>query len=199
MTILLLFISINLVILSLTAPAPFFRYLTPLIPLLTMITGFFLAWTLRIHLLVGAGILAVMVYLGPLNHFLYEITHDFNGPVEGIVRYLNEHARKDDTVAITYGDMPVKFYTGLRTVGGLTGEDLTPVLGADWVIIRNNIISSKDQNVREFLVRNLNRKHYKKIVLEYSDTPFENRESPVHHLYRTGTGYPPVIVYKKIR
>ena len=50
--------------------------------------------------------------------------------MEGIVSYLSENAEEDDVVAITYGDMPLKFYTDLRVVGGLTGEGLSPAKNA---------------------------------------------------------------------
>ena len=38
-------------------------------------------------------------------------------PIEAIVRFLEESASPDDLVVMTYGDLPVKFYTGLRVVG----------------------------------------------------------------------------------
>jgi hypothetical protein len=140
-----------------------------------------------------------MIYLSPFNNYLYELTHDFDGPIEGIVNYLNQHADKDDLVAITYGDMPLKFYTGLRVVGGLTGEDLEPARSADWIIIRRNVISNKDARVKQFLIQVLRKNKYESVSLDYSDTPFENRESPRHHLYKTNRNYPPVIIFKKVK
>jgi 4-amino-4-deoxy-L-arabinose transferase-like glycosyltransferase len=199
MTMVLSFVFLNLVVLSLVAPLPFFRYLAPVVPFLAVIVGLLLVWAVRVHLAIGIGIFAVIVFMSPFDQFLYELTHDFDGPAEGIVRYLNENADKDDTVAITYGDMPVKFYTGLRVVGGLTGEDLTPALNADWVILRLNVISEKDYRVREFLIQNLNKEYYKPIVLKYPDTPFQNRESPTEHMYKTNTLYPPIVLYQKVK
>jgi 4-amino-4-deoxy-L-arabinose transferase-like glycosyltransferase len=195
----LFFILFNLLFLSLVSPAPFFRYLSPIVPFLVIITGLLLRWAIRIHFTIGVGILAVMIYLSPFNNYLYELTHDFDGPIEGIVNYLNQHADKDDLVAITYGDMPLKFYTGLRVVGGLTGEDLEPARSADWIIIRRNVISNKDARVKQFLIQVLRKNKYESVSLDYSDTPFENRESPRHHLYKTNRKYPPVIIFKKVK
>ncbi|MDA8156294.1 MAG: hypothetical protein M0Z52_07560 [Actinomycetota bacterium] len=129
--------------------------------------------------------------------YIYEITHNYRGPIDGIVEYLQKHANKGDVVAITYGDMPVKFYTGLRVVGGLTGEDLTPAKNADWVIIRRHVICEKDMRVRKFLLAEVPLGKYDPIVLNYPDLPFENREDPAQHLFRTAKDYPVVIFHRR--
>ena len=164
-----------------------------------MIIGLFLGWAMRIHFLIGIGVLVIMVFLGPFKDYIYEITHDYDGPIEGIVRYLNENAKKDDMVAITYGDLPLKFYTGLRVIGGLTGEDLTAYKDPDWVIIRKHTICEKDTKVRDFLNKQVNWQLYEEIRLSYPDIPFENRESPKYHLYRTKVNVPPVILYHRVK
>jgi len=56
--------------------------------------------------------------------------------MEGFVGHLRQYAQPTDTVAISYGDMPIKWYTGLRVIGGLTGENLEDAGHARWVIIR---------------------------------------------------------------
>jgi 4-amino-4-deoxy-L-arabinose transferase-like glycosyltransferase len=198
MSLIVFFIIINLISLSIVAPAPLFRYLAPLLPLLAMIIGFFIGWAMRIHFLIGIGVLVFMVFFGPFKDFIYEITHDYNGPIESIVGYLNENAKKTDTVAITYGDLPLKFYTGLRVIGGLTGEDLTAYKDPDWVIIRKHTICEKDSKVRDFLNKQVNWQLYEEIRLSYPDIPFENRESPKYHLYRTKVNVPPVILYHRV-
>ncbi len=192
------FIGSTVLALSLSAPAPFFRYLAPLIPFLAILTGSIFAYAMQLHRVTGIVLIAALIYFSPISDYLYELTHDYNGPMEGVVTYLNEHADEDDIVAITYGDMPLKFYTGLRVVGGLTGEDLSQAKDADWVIIRKNVISSKDGRVRNYLINTIDWQRYEKITLDYPDLPFENRESPYEHLFRTATDYPQVILYRKI-
>jgi hypothetical protein len=88
MSLIVFFIIINLISLSIVAPAPLFRYLAPLLPLLAMIIGFFIGWAMRIHFLIGIGVLVFMVFFGPFKDFIYEITHDYNGPIESIVEIL---------------------------------------------------------------------------------------------------------------
>ncbi len=192
-----LLVGINLLALPYTAPGPYFRYLGPLIPLACMVIALFARWAMRIHWVIGLVILGAVIARSPVRSYLYEVTHDFDGPIEGIVRYLNEHAQEGDTVAITYGDLPVKFYTKLRVYGGLTGEDLTPALDADWIIIRRNIVCPKDHNVSAFLRAHVDGSKYERIALSYPDTRFENREDPDSHFYRTQTDVPPVVIWRK--
>lgn len=194
----LLFIAANIAVLSLTAPAPFFRYLAPLLPLGSVLAAGTVEAAMNRRFWLGLAALGGFLAFQPLPEFAYEITHDFRGPVDGIVRYLNEHAKADDVVAITYSDLPLKFYTGLRVVGGLTGEDLAPAKNADWIIVRKHVISEKDYAVRQYLAQNILWPQYRRIEIDYPDTPFQNRESPQDHLYRTATDADRVIIFQRI-
>jgi hypothetical protein len=153
----------------------------------------------RIHPVAGVGVLIALLASQPLPDFVYELTHDYNGPIEGIVKYLNQHGKSSDIVAITYGDMPLKFYTKMRVVGGLTGEDLSIAKKAKWVIIRRNIVCDKDYAVAQYFANNLHPENYEPIVLDYPDIRFENREDPDRHYYRTVTKAPPVVIFRRIR
>jgi hypothetical protein len=197
LTIPVLFVVLTVGSLSLTAPAPFFRYLAPVLPIVLILGGLLLGMLCRIHVAVGAMVLLACLVLQPLGDFFHELTNDYTGPLEAAVDYLNEHAEKDDVVAITYGDMPVKFYTGLRVVGGLTGEDLGPALSARWVIRRQKVVSRKDWNVLNFLHQNLNMRSFTAIPLNVPDVRFENRESPNEHRYRTPTEGASIVIHKR--
>ncbi len=196
---LFLFLTFNLVALSLTNPAPFFRYLTPLLPVTFALVGAIVATAVNVHILAGLLIMALLIFTHPIRDFLYELTHDYDGPIEGIVNYLNEHGNQDDVVAITYGDLPVKFYTGMRVVGGLTGEDLEPAKEAEWIVLRRNIICEKDYAVAEYLINNVPRNMYQPIEIDYPDISFENREDPSLHRFRTATDMPKVQIFRRIQ
>jgi hypothetical protein len=114
------------------------------------------------------------------------------------VRFLEESASPDDLVVMTDGDLPVKFYTGLRVVGALTGEDLSVAEKANWVFIRRNTVSSHDLKARRYLLDNLDPSRYRAITLDAPDIRFENRESPHEHLYRTVREGPKVVVLQRI-
>jgi 4-amino-4-deoxy-L-arabinose transferase-like glycosyltransferase len=198
-SLLLLFILINYVALCLSTPLCFFRYLAPAIPPLCLLAAKVLDSSMRLHWSVGIAALAAILGLSRLPDYLYEITHHYVGPVNGIVAYLNQHGKPDDVVAITYGDLPLKFYTTMRVVGGLTGEDLTPALAADWVIVRRDIHCDKDEAVAAYLKQNLPWQRYRRIELDCPDIPYNNREDPDEHCYRTVTDAPPVVIFQKIK
>ncbi len=46
-----------------------------------------------------------------LVSYMYELTHDYDGPDEGIVLFLREHASPGDIVLTSYGELPIVFYT----------------------------------------------------------------------------------------
>jgi len=112
---------------------------------------------------------------------------------------LNENGNKDDVVAITFEDMPLKFYTNMRIIGGLTGEDLTEAKEARWVITRKYTIGTFMPLVKKYLIENLSSADYERIVINYPDTAFENREDPLYHQFRTVTNEDRVVIYRKIR
>lgn len=214
LSLLLIFIIVNFVTLAIASPYPYIRYLSPTIPILIVLLAVLLVSAAKLHIIVPITVVALMLFKNfipdciydlsqdflPFKHsipnFLYELTHDFDGPMEGIANYLNEHAADDDIVLITYGDMPLKFYTNLRIVGGLTGESLRVASEPDWIIMRRYRISNLSDRVRDhietFLVPD-----YEPIVLDCVDTSFENREEPHNHRYRTVTNGPKVVIYRK--
>jgi uncharacterized membrane protein len=196
---LLLVVVATLAALSLKAPGPFFRYLTPLLPIAAIIIGRIAITPMRVHWALGAPVVAWVMLMSPISDYFYELRNDFDGPIEGIVTYLNTHGSEDDLVAITYGDLPVKFYTPMRVIGGFAGDDLSPAQDADWIIIRRNVnIAKRDGVVKRHLLQNMNPTGYRRIVLKFPDTRFENREELGEHRFRTAKGVPPVVVFQKI-
>jgi hypothetical protein len=196
---LILFISFSLIAISFFIIFPFFRHLTPLIPICCLILSLVVERCMKFHFVAGIAAIVIFAYSQPVLDYFYEITHDYDGPIEGIVKYLNQNAKKDEVVAMTYGDLPLKFYTEMRVVGGLTGEDLSPAKEADWIIIRKYVICEKDWMVKQYLMQNVPWYQYERITINYPDTPFENRESPQEHNYRTVTNEDNVVIYRKIR
>ena len=193
----IVFILVTVTVLSLTSPGLFLRYIVTLIPPLMMVAGYLITRVHEVQRVLAAGVLLAAVALQPLPDFLYELTHNYDGPMEGIAKFLNSHARPEDTVAISYGDMPLKFYTRLRVLGGLTAEDPAPAKTARWVIFRKNVTGPRDYKVRRLLRDRVDLSGYDKIVLPYPDAPFENRETPCRHMYRTAWEYEPVLVYRR--
>jgi hypothetical protein len=191
--------GLGVVLLALLSPGTYARYLTPLVPPLFAVVGLLVARLAQAWPALGAAAVAAWLLSGPLEDFVYEITHDYDGPVEGIVGFLREHARPWHTVAIVYEDLPIKFYTGLRVVGGLTGEDLEPARGADWILLRRHNMAPVSRSVRETLRRFVAEGDYQRYVIDYPDTAFENREDPQQHRFRTTVQAPRVEIWGRRR
>jgi 4-amino-4-deoxy-L-arabinose transferase-like glycosyltransferase len=197
-SLLIFFVLFNIIFLSAVTNAPYFRYIAPSIPLLIILIAAILEAAISVHLLAAVAIAVILIATGQLKDYLYEITHNYDGPIKGIVSYLNEHADSNDIVAITYGDLPLKFYTKLRIVGGMTGEDLEPAKNARWIIFRRYTHSEYDKKVMQYLIANTNGNNYRQIEINYPDTPWQNREDPAKHYFRTPTNESNVVIFEKI-
>lgn len=192
-----LFVVVGLIGVSAASYGLFFRNIAPLVPLFAIAAGGILGVLADWNRFLPIGIVAVHLILSPIPSYLYEITHDYDGPIEGIVTYLRANAAKNDIVAITYGDLPVKWYTGLRVVGGLTGEPLDPVRNARWVIFRKHSVSDKALAVKWDMAQYFDPGKFERIVIDYPDLPFENREEPDLHQYRTVRDEDRVVIYRR--
>lgn len=211
----LLFVATTLAVLCVLSPFPFFRYLAPVIPMLAMMAGVVLEMGTSVHPVVGPVILAVLtcivpvpasdgvpershqVVLSPIWSYAYELTHHYTGPMEGIIGYLKEHAKPGDTVAISYGDLPVKFYTDLRVIGALTGEDLSDLPRAQWLILRKYQVSSGMVPFQDAAKRQLAGRNYEAIPIDCPDLPYENREDPSLHHYWTVRDGSRVVIHRR--
>jgi len=177
--------------------APYLRYLGPLIPVFCLLTAVMLEGLTVIHPLVFPATVVLVILSGSITSYFYEITHTFNGPIKGITNYLAEHGKPTDTVAVTYGDLPIKFYTQMRVVGGLAGDDLSNASHADWIILRKHVICVKDFEVAKYLQRNVNWQDYVPVTIDAPDTVFENREDPALHLFRSNTTEDKVVMWRR--
>ena len=177
--------------------APYFRYLGPMIPVFYLLIAVMLEGLTAIHPLVFPVAVVLVILGGNITSYFYEITHAFNGPIKGITSYLNQHGKPSDIVAVTYGDLPIKFYTNMRVVGGLAGDDLSVAKNADWIILRKHVVCVKDLEVANYLRRNVNWANYVPVPIDAPDTLFENREDPALHLFRSKTTEDKVVIWKK--
>jgi len=195
----LLIIACTITVLS-AMPWMYFRYLIALVPLCCvlpalvidriMIFSKALAWSVMV-LLIFTNVFSLTLPPYALRfdflNYLYEITHDYDGPNEGIVTYLKTHGNQDQFVITNYGQLPIIFYTGMRAIG--FGQNLRTSGKADWIIIRQG------RSYQEYL-RSLSAQ-YQAITIDYPDIPWENRPDPSYHYYRTAVKAPRVVIHKK--
>ncbi len=183
------------------APAPFFRYLAPLPPIGALLFAPAIPRLFARGRLWGtAAVVATVLWLlwgGKLIEYRYEVFTPYRGPIRGMAEYLNANAKPGDTVVLAYGDMPLKFYTNLRVVGGLTGEDLAPGRGARFIVARRFLITAACIRVNQFLAGLLASQAYEPIALDCPDLPWENREDLASHVFAQPTGADPVMIFKR--
>jgi 4-amino-4-deoxy-L-arabinose transferase-like glycosyltransferase len=176
----------------------FFRYLSPVIPFLSILSALIIYAAFKVQRLFGFLIITLLIWMQPLHDFYFELTHDYQGPMKGIAHYLNQHAAQNDIVLITYGDLTLKFYTKLRVLGGYTGENLEPARNANWIVIRKHMNSPYEIPVRRFIEEKISLSDYERIPIDYPDIAYENRESPHTHHFRTVQSEDKVVIYKKL-
>ena len=181
----IIFTVLILTALSFTAPNSFFRYLAPLLPICAIVTAEIVELGFRVNYILGYVGLVILLIHQPVINYGYELTHDFKGPMEGLVGYLQQYAQTTDTVTISYGDMPIKWYTGLHVIGGLSGDDMQKVDHARWIIIRKHPNCNPGLKMANYLKAQLQKRQYQKIIIDAPDTPYENREDPQNHIYRS--------------
>ncbi len=193
-------------------PARVFRYLVGIIPIAVLLFSVALIPLWKRNKLIGSIIIALVIFtnffniifsrtifasvpkiekrfkekLGsPFLSYLEELHHPPQGPIRSIVSYLREHSSPKDLVVVTYGDLPIMFYTGLRVIGGLSFEALDEAKNADWTIPRKVLISDEDARVMVYLLDNLQWNRYEKIDLQQTDFPWEYIPEPNSHQFRT--------------
>lgn len=210
-------------------PWHFFRYIINLIPLFIILTASMIyaiihtrkKWVLGTLLLVAAIHFYHPIGLWPRRHhylnekcnnlfskYLYEITHDYNGPLETTITYLQNNAKNKNTVFVSYGDLVVKFYTDLDIFGGQSGIDLSGIEPPDWIFRRGFFSFTHKAIAKEYRKKNmaavkawLAEAPYKRIELvRMPDIFWENRPDPYVHLFKSPNFYfyaPNVEIYKK--
>lgn len=181
----IILIVVTLIACAQLAPHPYFRYLVTLLPVFCLLTAYFTDHLMRLHWLPGILLLAILAFTGSTRDFLYEITHDWNGPVEGIVRYLRANSSPDDVVVCYHEEMPLKFYLPNKVYGGLTGEPLAGAEHAKWIVFRLPT-QAAEERTRSYMRADEESGKYKYIRLDgYPNLQFENREEPAEHGFRT--------------
>ena len=198
LALLVIFVLVCIVALGLTCQSFFFRYLGPLIPVFCLISAYVLEASTRIHRALPILVIAVLIWRGQMPAYLSEITHDYDGPNEGIVNYLNAHAAESDIVAVNHENLPIIFYTGLRVVCAVSGRDCSDAKNAQWIVLRQGYCTKAELDMTHLLLDNMRKSKYLRITLDYPDTPFENREDPERHYFRTQDAERRVTIYHRI-
>lgn len=130
----------------------------------------------------------------PLYNLIYELTHDYEGPIETVIRYLNEHADPGDSVVTVYEHFPLKFYTDFQVFR--PWETFSRLWDLpDWIVRQHvQYPGSMHPRVREERYTMVNDLPGKPAMLQWDNIP-----EPPWHFFRTVDNRPDTIKLWRLR
>ena len=222
------FVLANLIALSFSTIA-FSRYLSHLLPVFSLALALALlairriaplaAWvfalaTVGTHFLHGWLAAAFPVpslrpdeaFPSPLVETLVRIGAPPPGPLGRAVEFLDRHANPHDVALITFGDLPLRFHTRLRIVGGESGEDLRGLPPPDWVVWRpffrmrpRTPATEEDQKRMRAFLAALPWNEYERVAFSPRDTVWSNNPEPELRLHRWPPDAPRLAIYRRVK
>lgn len=205
-------IPIHLFMLCIT-PGSFFRYLTPLIPVLILLvatvlvhhTGPRIIRTVVIVVLCLSNVVAVLSAYPvrashsinmPLVQFVREITSNYEDRLEDVVSYFRQNASPDESVFVFDPEFPLIFYTGMRIIDGRLNRKLYNNDLPDWILTESasGVLSYPPMELPKSLER-----HYRPVTITVHDTPRGgSRPDPQVHASFTAPRMKKMVIYRKI-
>ena len=129
----------------------------------------------------------------PLTHlwileYAVELTTDYDGPVEAVIRHLWQKAAPGDTILVEYEHYPFMFYTDLRVVRWDEAASLRTL--PEWIFFHGPRREELDDRIRGSLGR------YRRVPLAARETLWENAPEPYWHWFQTRRDGPRVKLYR---
>jgi hypothetical protein len=133
----------------------------------------------------------------PMLLLLQEFRDPPRGSIAAVVDYLGAHARPNDVIVTSYGELSLRFHTGLQVFGGETAQLPPDNTQADWLWPRHLKVFPQVRAAVEWIERQITEGDYRRIELPVVDRQWENREDPEEHIFANpGPDGPPVVLYK---
>lgn len=139
----------------------------------------------------------------PLKLFVTELVSGYPDVNRNLIRFFQTQARPGDLILITYGDLPLQFYTPYQIFGGLQGN-IPPYRPPDWVVPRWDIrwnrayqLHDSEKYIKERLSLGSD---YQAIHLPFADEIFGNNPDPYSHRFIPASKpLAKLCIYKKLR
>jgi len=196
------------------APGYYFRYITPLIPVLTLLGAAivvnYIKWRMVRYLLITIRCISnvLAVFSGypvrgshrikmPFVEFICEITSSYTDRLEDVVSYLRQNAHSDESVLVPDPEFPLIFYTNMRIIDAKFSRVVTPLDLPDWIFTESasGLISRASMRLPKALLEN-----YEMVLLTVHDTPRQgSRPAPDMHTCFTSSKLTQMVIYKKVR
>ena len=135
----------------------------------------------------------------PMKQFLTELFSDYPDVNQNLIDFFNSHAQPGEVILVSYGDLPLQFYTPFQVTGSLQGR--LPLDSPDWVVKRIYTRYGRGYYLNkseDYILRHLDlSKDYQKISLRFPDDFFGNRPDPYYHRFVAPEWIPRLAVYRK--
>jgi hypothetical protein len=148
----------------------------------------------------------------PLLSYLSEIKEPIDDPERIVAQYLNKNAEEGDVVLVSFGQLPIQFYTidkRLKIRGGTEGQPLPE--DPDWAFPRRHVVSwdpNMDGDVIRFMLARQIISSYgdeiragKKYVgvtgVRGRDVVLGNCSEPLAHYFNVPEAAPPIRFFRK--
>jgi hypothetical protein len=130
--------------------------------------------------------------------YLYEISHDYRGPLDAVVEFFKTHGKPSDSCYIDQEAEALAFYTGMKMI---SNPDLSLQHPPDWIVLRGEDhlfvraedLSSKARNVKKVLRDNA----YTQIELDAPAIRVNNTYDIQIHEFRTPSSNNKVTIYQR--
>ena len=140
--------------------------------------------------------------------YLYEITHRYRGPLDGIIEYVKKHGSKEDTFLMNHENISFAFHTNMRRI-----HEIPLPEPPDWIVLRKNSpigstlkvtaenraeIKMKEDFYKKYIFDYIKDNNYKKITLDYPARHGNNVFEIQIHKFKTPESESNVVIYHHI-
>jgi len=130
--------------------------------------------------------------------YLYEISHDYKGPLDKIVTFFKTHGSPDDSCYIDNEGESLAYYTGMKIIHR---DDISALDTPDWIVLRGDYRHAVEENSSSQIAQNLREvlsKHpYSKIELNAPSIRVNNTYDIQIHLFRSPSSADKIVIYKR--
>ena len=134
-------------------------------------------------------------FFSPPYQYLYELTHTYKDPLEGIISFLLKNVAAGETVGTPYTHRSLIFYTPFKIIHLRFEKEVL----ADWIIFQKEWFEDIYGSCETSAYCKKISTTYQKFVLNYPDILWNNMPEPTYHKFKTVTDAPNLIIYKKQR
>ena len=130
--------------------------------------------------------------------YLYEISHEYKGPLDTIVTFFKTHGSPGDSCYIDNEGESLAYYTGMKIIHR---DDISALDTPDWIVLRGDYRHAVEENSSSQIAQNLREvlsKHpYSKIELNAPSIRVNNTYDIQIHLFRSPSSADKIVIYKR--